>query len=202
MVAGLLRASGRYDPSTTKAIEGRRPLDLTIVVEPEIRPWRYPPSFDFQYGEWLRRDFEGGNLEPWPTTTNPDVASLITMALQANRPLFGPPPGEVLDPVPRADYMRAIASEVGPQLKGLDGDTCNGLLTLARIWATVSTGELKAKDDAATWAISRLPEEHRPVLARARAIYLGEEKDRWEDISAQFRSCADYLAREIRRVGG
>ena len=31
-----------------------RPLEVTIVVESEIRPWRYPAAFDFQYGEWLR----------------------------------------------------------------------------------------------------------------------------------------------------
>jgi hypothetical protein len=97
---------------------GRRPVELTIVVEPEIRPWRYPPNFDFQCGEWLRREFESGDVEPWPTTTSPDLASLITMVLIGNR---------------------------------------------------------------------RLP----------RAVYLGEEEERWNDIEQQIRPDADHLANEM-----
>jgi hypothetical protein len=28
-----------------------RPVELTVVVGPEVRPWRYPPRRDFQFGE-------------------------------------------------------------------------------------------------------------------------------------------------------
>ncbi|HXT34307.1 MAG TPA: nucleotidyltransferase domain-containing protein [Chloroflexota bacterium] len=42
----------------------RRPVELTIVVQSHVRPWRYPPSFDFQYGDWLRREFEKRVLYP------------------------------------------------------------------------------------------------------------------------------------------
>jgi hypothetical protein len=31
-------------------------------------------------------------------------------------------------------------------------------------------------------ALDRLPEEPKAVLARARAIYLGDEQDRWDDV--------------------
>src|SRR5918995_1950502 len=31
-----------------------RRLELTIVVQSDIRPWRYPPRMDFQYGDWWR----------------------------------------------------------------------------------------------------------------------------------------------------
>ena len=48
-----------------------RPVELTIVVHGEIRPWRYPPRMDFQYGDWWRSQFERGELEPWPSATNP-----------------------------------------------------------------------------------------------------------------------------------
>jgi hypothetical protein len=56
------------------------------------------------------------------------------------------------------------------------------VLTLARIWMTVETGEIRAKETAADWALERLPPERRAVLERARAIYVGDELERWEDL--------------------
>ena len=100
LVERLLAISGRPTPN------GRlRRVELTIVVESELKPWRYPPSFDFQYGDWLRTEFERGVLEPWPTKVNPDLAALLTMVLLADAPVLGPPPAAVLDPVPHDDLV-------------------------------------------------------------------------------------------------
>jgi len=74
--------------------------------------------------------------------------------------------------VPRS--REAAVHGIPGLLDDLETDTANVLLTLARIWATVATGALRAKDAAADWALERLPAEHRAVLERARAIYLGE----------------------------
>jgi streptomycin 3"-adenylyltransferase len=178
----------------------RRPVEFTIVVQSQIRPWHYPPSFDFQYGDWLRPKFERGGVEPWPTTTQPDLASIITMVLLGNRPLLGPPPAAVLDPVPRADYLSAVVGDSDTLLDDLDWDTRNVILTLARIWSTVATDCIRSKDAAATWALAHLPQEHQLVLARARAIYLGEEDERWEDINPRVRPCAAYIVGAIKRL--
>jgi Aminoglycoside adenylyltransferase, C-terminal domain len=56
------------------------------------------------------------------------------------------------------------------------------IVTLARIWSTVATGAIRSIGDAADWALDRLPEEHRMALARARAIHLGHEEERWDDL--------------------
>ena len=50
LVDGLLPISGSR--------AGARSIELTVVVQPEVRPWRYPPTGDFLYGDWLRDDFE------------------------------------------------------------------------------------------------------------------------------------------------
>ncbi|HVA90156.1 MAG TPA: aminoglycoside adenylyltransferase family protein [Chloroflexota bacterium] len=178
----------------------RRPIELTIVVQSRVRPWRYPPDFDFQYGDWLRREFESGNVEPWLTTTNPDLASLITMVLLTNRPLLGLPAAEVLDSVPRDDYIKAIVSEIAMLLDEIDWDTRNVLLTLARVWSTVATDLIRSKDAAAAWAVTHLPQEHQLVLARARAIYLGDEDERWDDLKARIRPCAGAMVDQITRL--
>lgn len=195
LVDRLLAISGRRTPA------GRwRRLELTLVVESEIRPWRYPPSFDFQYGDWLRGAFERGNVEPWPTRTNPDLAALITMVLLAETPLFGPPPAAVLDPAPHDDLVRATVGDIDVLLRDLADDTRNVVLTLARIWSTVATGTIRSKDAAADWALERLPDEQRAVLARARAIYLGDEEERWDDLEPLVRPHAEHVVAEIREL--
>jgi predicted nucleotidyltransferase len=187
--------------SGTRTPQGRlRRIELTIVVEREIKPWRYPPSMDFQYGDWLRGEFEHGNLEPWPST-NPDVAALITMVLLADTPVIGPPPRDVFAPVPRDDLVRAISGGIDELVGDLDTDTRNVILTLARIWTTVATGVIRSKDAAADWALARLPAEHRAVLVRARAIYLGEAEDSWEDLQPRLRPYVAYVVAQIGRAG-
>ena len=153
--------------------------------------------FDFQFGEWLREDIENDTAELGPTT-NPDVALLLTMARRASRPLVGPPAAELLGPVPAADLSRALLDGVDEVLPGLEDDTRNSVLTLARIWLTVETGEIAGKDRAADWALERVPAEHREVLARARAIYLGEQDERWDDLRPRVRPYGDHVAAEIR----
>jgi Domain of unknown function (DUF4111) len=51
-----------------------------------------------------------------------------------------------------------------------------------------------------SWNIARLPQEHRAVLARARAIYLGSEDERWEDLESRVRPHVDYVVAEIERL--
>ena len=181
LVERLLELSGRP-----------RRLELTIVVD---------GALDFQYGDWWRREFERGDLEPWSgTAATSDVTVLIAMALAADHPLFGQPPAESLPAVSRVDVATAMLEGVDSLLADLDDDTRNVILTLARIWTTLETGELRSKDTAAAWAIERLPEEHRPVLERARAIYLGEEEERWDDLAPRVRPHADLVVAEIERA--
>jgi predicted nucleotidyltransferase len=172
-----------------------RPIELTLVVRDEVVPWRYPPRFDFQYGEWLRTAFVAGDLEPWPAA-NPDVSVLITMVLGRSETLVGTRPRDLLARVPRVDLLRAMADEVEPLLGDLETDTRNVLITLARMWMTASTGEVHSKDVAAAWAAERLPAEHQPLMVRARAGYLGDVEDRWHDLAA-VRSVADELRRRL-----
>jgi predicted nucleotidyltransferase len=192
MVAHLLAISGTY-PS----VIAPRPVELTMVAWAQIRPWRYPPIMDFQYGEWWRDRFQRGELEPWPSSTNPDLALLVTMALLGEVTLAGPPPSEIFDPVPRADFIDALVGGIGELIHDIDWDTRNVILTLARIWCGVVTGDVQSKDAAAEWALPRLDSEHQTVLARARDIYLGTAEEHWDDMQDSIRPFADAVIAEI-----
>lgn len=190
VIAGLLPISGRGDPSGQA-----RPLELTVVVASAVRPWRYPPPIELQYGDWWRAELERRE-RPW-SSPNPDAALLIHEAVTGDHPLLGPPPADVLDPIPEADRRRAMLAGVPGLLADLDGDERNVLLTFARIWMSVATGEMVPKDVAADWVLERLPDAHRPVLARARASYRGEGPDDLGDLRSAVRPCVDWIAAQI-----
>ncbi|TWA69359.1 streptomycin 3'-adenylyltransferase [Azospirillum baldaniorum] len=178
-----------------------RPIELTILARPALIPWRHPGCLELQYGEWMRAEFERGDMPVWPCQ-DPDVAVLIETARRGALPLFGPPVAAVLDPVPRADFVRAMLDMVPILIPGIEegDDRRNGLLTLARIWTTLTTGEILPKDQAADWALARLPEEHRRVLAHARAAYLGEEREDWSDLAPGVRPHVDHVIARIQTL--
>ena len=174
---------------------GWRPVELTIAVESDVRPLRSPPRTDFQYGEWLERDFDAGQFAP-RKPENEDLVVLIAMVVSADHPLRGPRPVDLFEPVPPLKLGTAMLGTIDGLLADLDSDTANVLLTLARIRATLEAGTFMPKDEAADRELDRLPEEHRPPLVRARAIYLGEQDD-WAGHEADARAAAQFIVAEI-----
>ncbi len=195
LVSGLMAMSGRSTPEGTW-----RRVEVTIVVQSDVNPWRYPPILDFQYGDWLRAEFERGNFEPSPTPLRPDLALLIRMVVAADTALVGPPPAIVFDAVPQEDVLRAMVSDIDRLRGDIDSDTRNVILTLARMWSTFVTGAIRSKDAAANWVLERMPDAHRPVLARARDAYLGSQAEGWDDLSDAVAPCVDYMIAEIKRL--
>jgi len=122
------------------------------------------------------------------------------MVMLANTPLLGPLPAEIFDPVPDGDLLSAMVGDIDRLRGDIDSDTRNVILTLARIWSTLATGVIRSKDAAADWALDQLPEAYRPVLARARAIYVGDQTERWDDLQDRIGPHADYVIAEIRRL--
>ncbi len=195
LIDRLLPVSGPGDPS------GRsRSLEIDVVAQADVRPWHPPGRLDFQFGDWFRPAFARGDFAPWDPA-NPDLAVMLAMVLQANRPLFGPPPTELFGPIPWADVRRAMLDSVPGLLSYLDGDERNVVLTFARIWATLATGAFLSKDWAADWAMGRLPPRHRPVVARAKTLYVGGiPSEDWDRLLPRVRPCVDDMIDEITRV--
>jgi len=194
LVAGLVPLSWRAE----RPVDWR-PLELTLVVADEVRPWHYPPRFDFQYGEWLREELLAGDGKA-PAGLQPDVAIQVRMVLDLGRPLAGPPAAALLEAPPHTDVVRAMLDELPSLLADLETDTRNVLLTLARAWSTMATGELRPKDAAADWAIERLAKAHGAVLASARWAYLVGGEGASEP--ARVRSAATELVARIREASG
>ncbi len=191
LVMELLKISGVYMKSK------KLPIEMTIVEKSEINPWHYPPKFDFQYGDWLRNEFEAGNLEPWPSKEMPDLALLITQVLLASKTLMGAKSNQLLSKIPYKDFISATTDALPKLLSDIDSDTRNVLLTFARIWSTVKTDNIRSKPAAADWAIDYLPEKFHPVMKRAMAICKGDAEEYWDDIGKLIKPCADFILDQI-----
>ena len=186
----LLRISGRW-PRSGPA----RPVELTVVVRDELVPWRFPPRTDFVYGEWLRAEFERGDL-PTPAE-DPDLTILATMVRDCSSTLFGPPAARLVDPVPASDLLRAIVAGLPELIGSVRGDERNVVLTLARMWVTAESGVVVSKADAAEALVTRLPPEQATVLRLAQAGYLGEVIDEWTHRGAELDSFVTYAEQQI-----
>jgi predicted nucleotidyltransferase len=155
-----------------------RPLELDVLVESDLRPWRHPAPFDVHYSPSGRLEFHGESS---------DLAAVIAVARTGAGALLGPPPGDVLPEVPRADYVDAILEdrrEVDRIIRRYPGSV---VLALARIWADLATGEMRSKAHAVAWALARLPPAHRAMLERAWEIQQGADEswgDAWPEVDA------------------
>jgi predicted nucleotidyltransferase len=177
LVTALLDISAPYEPAGPP-----RPVELDLVLGSALDPWQYPTPFDFHYGESHRERFEAGELELWERRLSRDLAAHVTVLHHAGQPLVGPPVGQVFPEVPWADYVDALTHDL---------DWCRtrfaelpryGVLSIARIWATLATGELQSKTSGAEWALPKLSAELRPALEHALDVYRGKEEERWMDL--------------------
>jgi streptomycin 3"-adenylyltransferase len=180
-----------------------RPVELTVVRQADVKPWRYPPRMQFMYGEWLKADYKRGELGPEPGP-NPDLTTLLRLVLLGNYPLWGPRPAALLDAIPDADFRHGLVDGLADWTgeDQVENDTRNMLLALARTWQTLATGQIARKDAAASWAAERLPPPEAAILRRAGAQYLagthGEEE--WPERLTDVRAAAAMMLSEIKEA--
>jgi streptomycin 3"-adenylyltransferase len=172
-----------------------RPLEVTVVCQKDIVPWHYPPKYEFMYGEWLRKRFEEGQIPE--SSYDPDLAILLAQARKNSINLLGPTATEVIESVPMIDIRRAIKESLPKLLANIKGDERNVILTLARMWLTVSTGEISSKNLAAEWAIPQLPNKYAYMLDLCRKAYIGEYIDDWEGMESEVILIANFIRNHI-----
>ncbi|MBE1444816.1 aminoglycoside nucleotidyltransferase ANT(9) [Paenibacillus sp. OAS669] len=172
-----------------------RPLEVTVIIHEEVVPWRFPPKHEYIYGEWLRDEFENGQIQE--PTYNPDLAIVLAQVRKNSVSLFGPDASDLLEPVPMTHIRRAIIESLPGLIESTKGDERNVILTLARMWLTVAVGEISSKDIAAEWAIPQLPKEHATLLNIAKKAYRGEYVDRWEGLESEVTALVNHMKNSI-----
>jgi len=175
-----------------KSGDPRRPIELIVFTRADLENRSSPARSDFVYGEWLRDAFNKGAV-PQPEA-DPELTILLAQVRQAAAPLFGPPPQDLLPPIPDRELRTAIGDARKSLLANIAGDERNTLLTLARMWRTLETGEIVSKHVAAEWAVARLSGTARALMERARLGYLGLASDHWDDLEPEATALAQSLS--------
>lgn len=168
LLADLMAVSGHYPFDTM----GRRPLEIIIMRSSDLQRMRYPARAEFVYGEWLRTAFEGGAV-PQPEAS-PEFTLLLAHARRDAVALIGPNITDLVPDTPQDVIRRAIGDLLPELIETAEVDEHNVLLTLARMWRTLATGEFVSKNAAADWAGPQLSDQAARTLARARDSYLAE----------------------------
>lgn len=193
LIQNLLNISGKY-----MLDEILKPIELTLVNISEINPWQYPPKFDFQYGEWLRNQFENGENNPWKSKLNPDLTIVLKQASESGIVLSGSPLKDLIAPIPPKDFILACTDEIDNLLEDLKWDTRNVLLTLCRIWYSVENLRITSKDNAVDWVVERVPDPFKEILIHAKYIYIGLEEENWGKYVNNIIPCAEHLNDRIK----
>lgn len=176
----------------------KRPLEVTVLLQSDIIPFGFPPRYEYLYGEWLRPQLEAGNI-PQPSH-NPDLAILLWQARQHSVTLMGVDAEKLIPPIPFSVIQMAIRDSLPGLLDWLKGDERNVLLTLARMWFTLETGDICSKDAAAEWVCQKLPNSLSPLLEMARAAYLGKIQDKWSNVEKDTLLVADFMRKRIEAL--
>lgn len=178
LMRSLLQVSG--PPGSER--HGLRPLEVTVVAQADVRPWRHPANRQLQFGEWLRDDILQDEFEA--PQLDHDLAILLTKVRSHSVPLRGEEAARVFEPVPADDLQLALRDTVAQWTEPdtWAGDERNIVLALSRVWFTAATGTIAPKDIAADWVLDRIAPVHKAVLLKARAAYLGATDD---DLASQ-----------------
>lgn len=141
-----------------------RPVELSVLVEEQLRPWRHPTPYDAHLSSGA---VQGAGVDP-------DLAAHVTVVRQAGVALVGPPAVDVFPEVPRGDFVASLLGDVEYCLTKR-ARSRYAILGLARVWATLAEPDvLHNKATGAEWALERLPPARRTVLERALESYRGE----------------------------
>lgn len=165
-------------------------IEISFVAAPSLRPWRHPAPFDLHFS-WNQGRLVGPGEDH-------DLAAHVRVTRHAGVALLGPPPAEVFPEVPWEDYEDSLRRDLAWSHD--NATELYGVLSPARIWATLSTKEIHSKESGAAWALERSPADLQPLLERALEIYrTGDEQHAFG--REEVRRFADFVAAQIRSGG-
>jgi hypothetical protein len=168
------------------------PIELSVLSDADLFPWRYPTPYTLHFSEDWRRRFEAGEDQP-AERLDPDLAAHITVLRARGVALIGPPVSEVFPQVPEADYLDSILRDYEWALARLHQNPVYAVLNMARVLRYLTDGVIESKLEAGSWALDVLPQGVHPVVLAAVWYYRGE--------CDRFDAAQDDIGRYASEVG-
>lgn len=154
-------------------------MELSFIVQRDMRPWQYPTPFDFHFSEaWREKistELANGTWQTWndQRPKDPDLAAHITIMNHCGVCLVGKPVSEIFPPVPRADYLGSIMQDFGFASNLLTDNPVYAILNFCRIYCYLLENRISSKDEAGVWAMENLSHEYHPLIEKALQLYRG-----------------------------
>lgn len=159
-----------------------RYVELTIVLDDELRRGKFPIHQEFLYGEWLREEYEKGYLSK--REVNEDLTILVYQISKQTIQIYGEE-SYVFPKVDFNDVKYAIKKTAKDIVSDYRGDERNVILTLCRMLVTLETREIVSKDVAGIRLRDDVEKNHRILIDLAVRDYQGLDQVEWDlvDIS-------------------
>ncbi|ONF78510.1 aminoglycoside resistance protein [Salmonella enterica subsp. enterica serovar Typhimurium] len=171
-----LRAIHLYGSAVAGGLKPNSDIDLLVTI---CQPLTEAQRATLMQELLAREDICQGIYEP--AQQDWDMVLLITQILETSIPLKGERAERLFTPAPAAQLLKALRYplDLWQSTADVQGDEYHIVLTLARIWYTLSTGRFTSKDAAADWLLPQLPEDYAATLRAAQREYLGLEQQDW-----------------------
>ena len=167
----------RMAPETRRAVSSllRRlvlvtRLEISFLSRADLEPWRYPTPFDYHFS----RDSELHDRAAEYFATE------IANARAGGVALFGPPPADVLPPVPDADFLDSIRQDLLWARRHVEERPGYAVLNACRVLAYRRERTVISKAQAGDWGLASLPERFHPLIQTAAALYAGRREGELE----------------------
>jgi predicted nucleotidyltransferase len=154
------------------------PIEVTSFSRKDLKPWRYPTSFDFHFSEDWRGAYESGRAFIRMGAEGEDPAANITEARSRGFALLGAPVKTALPLVPANDFVDSITSDLLWALRKLDRDRATPkpmsvylTLNACRVLAYLETGQILSKAEGGDWALKFVPTKFRLTIRLALNSY-------------------------------
>jgi predicted nucleotidyltransferase len=185
-VVDLLRGeSGSYDRPGWP-----RPVEVSTLALDDLRPWRYPTPYDLHFASSSPAGVGPGE--------DHDLAAHVWILIRRGHVLDGLPITDVFPDVPYADYLDSLERDFASCRAEGYAWTQYAILSMTRVWAAHTTGEVQSKESGALRALEHLPDDLRPLVQQALESYRGDGHDFPVDRD-QFDRLAGYIDAQLHR---
>lgn len=159
------------------------PLEISVLHDAELTPWRYPTPYLLHYSEsWRARVMDmlaaaGSAVQDAPLLggTDPDLAAHITILNARGVRLEGPPIAELFPAVPAEDSMHSLLLDLDWAIDRVHESPVYLVLNACRVLAFLREGKALSKLEGGAWAVRSLPRAFAPLLEAAVESYRGAE---------------------------
>ena len=149
------------------------PLEVTVLAERDVRPWRYPTPFDFHFAEgWRARVERALDEDPFEldfSTTNADLGAEIAVVRARGKRLRGAAAHDAFPPIPDADLFDSMIRDL--RWARANDRVTYAVLNACRAHAYLAGQGTLSKAEAARWAHRRVAPEQRGLVEEALEAY-------------------------------